>query len=124
MTIPDVNHKPIRKKISHLVLFAFVGLRPSGCEVCHGTQGAKIDSLDNLSWGTHAKNQGTDRLRDGTDNRGEKHGMSKLNSRQVRIIKRCFKLRVNGCDIARFFRVSPATISSIKHLKRWSHIIP
>lgn len=50
-----------------LVLAAFVGPCPDGCEVRHGANGVEDNSVGNLSYGTHIKNQ-LDRRRDGTDN--------------------------------------------------------
>lgn len=50
---------------------------------------------------------------------GEKHGRSKLNEKQVRIIKR------SNCSLsflAKIFGVSSATIDKIKNNINWSHI--
>jgi hypothetical protein len=48
-----------------LVAREFIGPRPEGCEVCHGSAGSKINSSYNLYYGTHKEN-GLDRRRDGT----------------------------------------------------------
>ena len=64
--------------VHHLVLEAFVGPRPEGLDGLHGPGGPGDNSLANLCWGTPEKNLGEDRVRDGTDNRGEKHPLHKL----------------------------------------------
>ena len=55
--------------VHKLVAMAFLGLPPSGHEVCHGPNGNLDNRLSNLSYGTKAQNQ-FDRYRDGT--RGNK----------------------------------------------------
>lgn len=57
------------KYIHTLVLEAFVGPRPPGMECCHGKYGRSSNCLSNLSWGTHRKNSGSDKRRDGALNR-------------------------------------------------------
>ena len=57
---------------SHAVLEAFVGPRPEGMVACHGPGGSLDNRLENLEWGTQKKNSGEDKLRDGTDARGDK----------------------------------------------------
>lgn len=42
--------------IGHLVLFAFRGPCPEGCEMCHNDGDATNDHLNNLRWDTHAAN--------------------------------------------------------------------
>lgn len=58
--------------VHRLVLEAFVGMCPEGCEALHGPGGALVNNLDNLSWGSRSQNQGPDRLRDGTSARGKR----------------------------------------------------
>lgn len=69
--------------VHHLVLEAFVGPRPDGMEALHGPGGALDNRLVNLSWGTKSENQGRDRVRDGTSNRGERQWQSKLTEADV-----------------------------------------
>jgi hypothetical protein len=54
------------KKVHDLVLRAFIGPPAVGMIGLHGPLGKLINSLDNLSWGTHSQNM-FDRQRDGTD---------------------------------------------------------
>lgn len=43
--------------VHHLVLEAFVGLRPQGTECCHYDGDTTNNRLDNLRWGTSADNK-------------------------------------------------------------------
>jgi hypothetical protein len=43
-------------KIGYLVLLAFRGPCPEGCEMCHNDGDSTNDHLDNLRWDTHAAN--------------------------------------------------------------------
>ena len=70
--------KPSALLVHRLVLEAFVGPCPEGQEGCHGPNGRTDNSLKNLSWGTREKNNGEDKLRDGSDIRGEKHHQAKI----------------------------------------------
>src|SRR5580700_3908634 len=61
-----------------LVLEAFAGQRPEGMEALHGPGGRQDNRRVILSWGTHLQNTGPDKVRDGTDPNGDRHGMAKL----------------------------------------------
>lgn len=54
--------------VHRLVLEAWVGPCPDGCEACHGSGGNTDNSLDNLRWDTHESNC-CDRFNDGFDPR-------------------------------------------------------
>ena len=43
-------------KVHRLVLAAWVGPCPSGCESLHGPAGVSDNSVSNLSWGTRSEN--------------------------------------------------------------------
>jgi NUMOD4 motif len=64
-------------QVHALVLHAFAGPRPPGQEARHGPGGKTDASLVNLSYGTRAENL-ADRIRDGQDNRGDRHYGAKL----------------------------------------------
>lgn len=61
---PEGGRQPTRKKVSVLVLEAFVGPRPEGLHACHRDDDRDNDTLDNLYWGTPKQNQ-ADLLRNG-----------------------------------------------------------
>ena len=104
--------------ISRLILETFVGPCPPGMECCHGSLGRENHSLSNLEWGTKSKNNGPDKLRDGTDFRGVKHPLVKLTELQVRIIRH-LKGKILQREAAEIFRVSRGQIGRIQFGKRW-----
>lgn len=119
------NNKPYTKAVHRLVLETFIGLCYEKMECCHNDGNKLNNCLSNLRWGTRSENN-KDTIKHGTrvDNRGEKHGMAKLNDSQVRIIK--YLLKFNDLarrEIGKIFDVSYQTISLIKHGKIWSHIL-
>jgi len=103
-----------------LVLTAFAGRCPPGMEACHGPGGKLDASLANLSWGTRAKNVGPDRLRDGQDNRGERHGSHKLTAEQVLEIRHRRATGEELLPLAEEFGVDFRTISDISLGKDWA----
>lgn len=110
------------KKCGTLVLEAFVGPRPSPeHECCHGDKGKLDDSLDNVYWGTKSQNQ-LDRIRDGTDMRGEKHPNSKLIKDNVIEIRLLWENGVDQDTIAKRFNIRQATVSGIVLRKSWKHV--
>lgn len=112
--------KAKQTRIALMVLEAFVGPRPQGLHCCHGPKGALCDEATNLSWGTPSKNHGEDRLRDGSDIRGEKQGGAKLTTSQVVEIKSRLKTGRRICTaLAREFGVSRSTIHAIKRGVNW-----
>jgi hypothetical protein len=54
-------------RIHRIVLLAWIGPCPEGCEVCHGPNGKTDNSVDNLRWDTRSANA-CDMFRDGNGN--------------------------------------------------------
>ncbi len=109
--------------IHRLVWETFEGPIPKGMCVLHGPGNNRANcDLNYLSLGTAADNHGRDRLRDGSDNRGEKHGCSKLTEDQVRYIKSRLNDGMEGKALAKLFNVGRAQISRIKNNLQWAHI--
>ena len=110
-------------KIHRCVAIVFLGDRSSeGLQVLHGKKGRSDNSLENISWGTQSKNHGLDRIRDGTSNRGERCGTSKLTEADIHKIR---DMKSNGIlqkEIAALYGVSKAQISNIVRGKRWAHL--
>ena len=71
-----------------------------------------------LRWASSVENN-ADKLAHGTDNRGEKHGMSKLTADQVREIRGLLKTDTRQRRIAERFGVHPALITCIKNGTAW-----
>jgi len=121
--IRDINGKTKWRFIASLVLESFVGERPDGFVACHGKNGKKDNSLENLSWKTPKENNYDDKIRDGTLKMGEKHSMSKLNERKVNLIKFLIKENFKCNFIAKIFNISASNISYIKSGKTWKHLL-
>ena len=118
-----VNKRPIGRNVHELVLEAFVGPRPPGMIARHFPDQNKLNCRrENLSWGTWSDNNGADKIADGTDNRGESQGASKLRNADVIMIR---SMRAAGHklkSIALTFSVSISLIHAIVHRRYWTHI--
>lgn len=108
--------------VHQLVMLAFVGPCPDGMEVAH-ENGVKTDNrLSNLSYKTPAQNQ-QDRVRHGTDSRGEKNRNSRLTSDAVRECREeCASGRRTRTEMAQKYGVSPVAVQSAVQGKTWRHI--
>ena len=74
--------------VHQLVLYAFIGNKPTPThEGCHNDGDPMNNCLENLRWDTMTANQ-RDRLKHGTDARGEKCGTSRFTEAQVRLIRK------------------------------------
>lgn len=105
------------KLVHRLVMQSFVGPCPEGMNVCHGTGGKTDNRLVNLSYGTKSKNNGVDKLRDGTDNRGEKHGAAKLTQADVLAIRASNRPEA---ALAALYGVGQSQIGRIRRQERWT----
>jgi NUMOD4 motif/HNH endonuclease len=108
------------RHVANLVIEAFVGPRPEGQQCCHGPSGKRDNRVQNLCWGTRSKNLGEDRVRDGTDHRGDKCPTAKLTNKEAEDIYRRVWAGEKGYLLAKEFGVSSPTISEIKHKKKRS----
>ncbi len=105
-----------RFNVHTLVARAFLGPLPTGHEVCHGPGGALDNRLANLSYGTHSKNSGEDRRRDGTV------VAAKLTDK---IVLECRDRAARGWPIvmlASEFGVAGRTMSSAINGRTWRHV--
>jgi hypothetical protein len=120
VSLYDAIGKEHNKKVHLLVCEAFHGKRPKGLVCCHGSAGRSVHRPTNLSWGTHSKNCGEDKRRDGTSGscRGEKHYAHKLTWVQVRRIRQLSRSTPQR-TLARIFKVSNANVCMIIHNRTW-----
>jgi NUMOD4 motif/HNH endonuclease len=105
-----------------LVLAAFKGPCPPEHEGCHGPGGRSDNRVVNLDWGSKSKNNGADKVRDGTMQRGERNGRSKLTEDDVRLIRLELDASVSGRSLSRRYGVSPQMIREIQRKKIWAWV--
>jgi len=116
------NGKKTTATGSVLVLLAFEGARPDGMLACHNN-GDKLDNrISNLRWDTPKSNT-ADIKKHGNQNFciGERVGTSKLNEKQVRVIRHAIGYGSSDCGIAKLFGVCRETIRKIRLGITWSH---
>lgn len=116
------NSKYHRRFVCWLVLETFVGPRPPGHEACHKNGNQGDDRLTNLRWGTKLSNE-HDKREHGTDNKGERNGMSTLDAKRVRKIRRLYATgNYTQTYLAGMFHISQSAVCNIVRRKQWAHI--
>jgi hypothetical protein len=106
--------------VGKLVLLAFIGRPFKGTECCHGPDFDPTNNrLENLRWGTHSENM-LDKVKNGTDCRGEKCKLSKLTWEKVHEIRTLhFVEKFTRKQLAKMFSVDKCTIGKIVTYKTW-----
>jgi hypothetical protein len=101
-----------------LVLAAFVAERPAGADVeARHLDGVKTNNTpENLVWGTRREN-GQDKVRHGTSQRGEANVQAKLSRAQALEIRGSSE---SNYALARRFGVSHETIRNIRNGEKWA----
>jgi DNA-binding XRE family transcriptional regulator len=112
-------------KVHRLVMEAFIGPCPEGKQVRHGAGGRLDNRLVNLCYGTPGEDS-DDKIRDGTMNFGEKHGLAKLT---YAIVDECRRRHADGesqASLAREFGVSQKTMHRAISGETWrqAHALP
>lgn len=111
--------------VHRLILEAFVGPCPDGCQTCHFPDRDPANNrLKNLRWGTR-KDNAADRDQHGNALRGTRHPAAKLTEKDVRAIRAKFAADgTRGCKIrlARKYHVDPALVTRIINRVNWPHI--
>ena len=116
------NNKTHTRKIHRLVLETFVGPRPYGMECRHLNNNRSNNNINNLQWATPKVNQ-SDRVKFGTDSRGDKGGSAKLTLIDVRAIKCLYRTtKITQTRLAELYHVRQSTIGKIVNRKTWRHI--
>lgn len=107
-----------QQSVHRLVLEAFHGPCPPGCEASHLDDDGWNNRPGNLTWESHKENVGRR-----APMRGEGHPSSRLSEDDVRTIK---ALVADGlctqAECARLYGVQPPCISRICNGKRWGHV--
>lgn len=111
------------KRVGRLVAEAFI-LNPENKPQVNHINGIKTDDrVENLEWSTQSENI-RHAYKTGLAHgpKGEKQGSSKLNEKQVRVIKHCLKLGMKNREIAKYFPCTWFNIKAIQLGKSWGHI--
>lgn len=104
--------------VHRLVLAAFVGPCPLGCEGAHFDGVKSNNRLDNLRWATPVENA-ADRDRHGSTLRGNDHPAAILSSPQVAEIRAARGI-VSQRQVARKYGISQGHVSDIQAGRFWS----
>ena len=104
------------KLISDIVLEAFVGPRPRGCECWHLNDDPGDNRLSNLAW-SPPRAEHKSGVSSATP---KKHRRGKLSEANVTGIKRMLKQGLTGVEISRRYDVSKTAISMIKTGQRYA----
>ena len=94
---------------------------PEGLMLCHGPcHNRACFNPEHLTPGTNAENS-ADKVRDGTDDRGEKNANAKLTAEQVLAIRANLENKTQK-ELGKEYGVVQGIISAIVNRKRWAHI--
>lgn len=107
-------------RVSELVLTAFDRPRPPGMLACHGQRGKQDDAIDNLYWGAPERNQGEDRVRDETSNRGERSARAKLTEAVVADCRVRYLSGTAQAVLCAEYGVTSGAMSNAIHGKTWA----
>lgn len=115
----ELKHFPLHR----IVAISFIPNPNNKIEINHRDCCKTNNHVNNLEWCTHSENI-LHSVRMGThpDNRGEKHGMSKLKDMDIPEI---FNLNTQGVSKKKIgvkFNVSPSTICAILKRKKYKHV--
>jgi len=115
----SVNAKRKRFSVHRLVAMAFLENPENKPNVNHKDFDKFNNKVENLEWCTQKENA-IHSVKNGhkCNNRGEKHGMSKLTEKQVLSIRQEIKTS-SANALARKYKVASATIYGIWNRKKW-----
>jgi hypothetical protein len=107
--------------VHRLVLEAFIGPCPIGCQAAHDNGDPDDNRLDNLRWSS-AKENIADRTRHGRTVRGEAQKSAKLDRYVVKTIKKMRGAGFSSYETARLACVNPSTVQRIWDGELWSRV--
>lgn len=109
------------RTVHRIVLEAFVGPRPPGCECRHIDGDRANNRIENLCWGTKAENE-RDKALHGNTNRGSTNGRARLTEECVLEIRRAHVGGEGKRALARRYGVTPPTIRDAIRGVTWKHL--
>lgn len=104
--------------VHRMVLLAFAGEPPVGCEGCHNNGDPSDNRPENLRWDTHFNNN-QDRKKAGHYAVGESHPMARLTPEQAMAIR---TRSVTKKEAMRVFGISNSQHHRIMKGESWSHL--
>lgn len=121
VNIPYDDGKYRTRTVHRLILEAFVGPCPPGCEACHANGVRNDNRLVNLRWDTRSANR-EDARHHGTLSVGTDRHNCKLEPEKVALIRSLREQGSSYAEIARTFSVHPGTIRDVVTLQTWKHV--
>ena len=109
---------------AHRFAYSLVyGAIPDGMFICHHCDNPGCVRTSHLFMGTHSDNM-RDSIAKGrhVDNRGERHGLSRLCENDIYEIRRLRSLGIEQKILAKMWRICRPNVSLIVTRKRWKHI--
>lgn len=127
VTLYDGSGKPKDKYIHCLVLEAFLGVVPEGCEGNHIDGNKANNRLGNLEYVTHAENVRHSKHILGVGFcpplvQGEAHYKAKLREDDVRDIRRRVDQGESPSEVAKLFSISYSNVWYIVTRRTWKHV--
>ena len=118
----SLGGKRVEVCVHVLVLLAFHGPCPPGCEALHTPDPDPTNNRStNLRWGTHTENMQEAVAAGRIGVHGDRHGMAKLRCSQLGTIKRLHRIGFTMKQIGYRFGVSAGTICMAINGKTWAH---
>lgn len=109
-----------KRKVSHLVLEAFVGPRPTGQGSLHGNDIKEDNRLSNLRWGTPAENK-QDCFRNGNVPQGSDCHNAILTPELVRELRRAWEAgTLCQSEAARQLGMNRSSLCNVINRKNWT----
>ena len=108
-------------RVHRLVLSAFIGACPDGCEGSHKDGNRDNNCLDNLIWES-GKENAKRKHEHGTTARGKKIIQCKLSESDVPVIRELYRNGATPPKIGKRFGVTGSTISNLIAGRTWSYV--
>lgn len=116
-----IRDKRYTVRVYRIVLEAFIGPCPEGMEACHKDGDSNNNILSNLRWDTR-KNNHLDKVKHGTDPRGERNPNAKLSDEDVVDIRAKRASGVPRKVVAKEYGIDEHHVKQISGRKCWKHI--